>query len=142
VDQAASGVRWTTKGHACPPEASLTHGRAVYLRNCQSCHGICGDGNGDYAQTLRIKPRDFTAGVYKWRSTPTGSLSTDEDLLRTLSKGVPESGMPAFAGMPEQDRRAVIAYIKSLSPRFNSEPVEKPIPIPPEPEWASQPVRY
>src|SRR2546422_5770093 len=61
VDQAASGVLWTTKGHACPPEASLTHGRAVYLRNCQACHGICGDGNGDYAPTLRIKPRDFTA---------------------------------------------------------------------------------
>ena len=140
ADQVASGVLRTTKGHACPPQASLIHGRAVYLRNCQSCHGICGDGNGDYAPTLRIKPRDFTAGVYKWRSTPTGSLPTDEDLLRTLSKGIAESGMPAFAGMPEQDRRAVISYIKSLSPRFNSEPVEKPIPIPPEPAMTMESV--
>jgi len=49
--------------------------------------------------------------------------------------------MPAFAGMPEQDRRAVIAYIKSLSPRFNSEPVEKPIPIPPEPAMTMESVK-
>ncbi len=105
----------------------------VYLRNCQACHGPCGEGNGDYAQVLRTQPRDFTAGVYKWRSTPTGPLPTDEDLMRTLSRGVPESGMPAFAGMPETDRLAVIAYIKSLSPRFRSEPAEKPLAIPPEP---------
>ena len=105
----------------------------VYLRNCQSCHGPCGEGNGEYAPVLLVKPRDFTAGVYKWRSTPTGALPTDEDLMRTLSRGVPESGMPAFAGMPEKDRLAVIAYIKSLSPRFRSEPAETPLAIPPEP---------
>lgn len=123
----------TSNNRLCYQGAISGHGRMVYLRNCQSCHGTCGDGNGDYAPTLRIKPRDFASGVYKWRSTPTGSLPTDEDLLRTLSRGVPQSGMPAFAGMPEKDRRAVIAYIKSLSSRFDSEPVEKPIPIPSEP---------
>lgn len=123
----------TSSDRSCPRGANDSQGRMVYLRNCQACHGLCGEGNGAYAPTLRAKPRDFTAGVYKWRSTPTGALPTDEDLMRTLSRGVPESGMPAFSGMPERDRLALIAYIKSLSPRFSNEPAEKPLTIPPEP---------
>ena len=130
---APSDFTLTSSDRSCHQGAIASQGRMVYLRNCQSCHGLCGQGNGVYAPTLRTKPRDFTTGVYKWRSTPTGALPTDEDLMLTLSRGVLESGMPAFAGMPEKDRLAVIVYIKSLSPRFSNEPVERPLTIPPEP---------
>ena len=44
-----------------------------------------------------IYPRDFTAGVYKFRSTPSGSLPTDEDLMRTITEGISRSGMPSHS---------------------------------------------
>ncbi len=50
-----------------------------YRRYCQVCHGKMGDGNGESAQwfepPLYPKPRDFTLGVFKCRSTPTGTLA-------------------------------------------------------------------
>ena len=56
-------------------------GRRVYLRYCVGCHGQDGDGAGENAQWIEPKPRDFTAAVFKCRSTPTGTLPTDEDLF-------------------------------------------------------------
>lgn len=122
-------------------ETLVLRGRMVFLRNCRSCHGLRGDGNGEYAPVLQAKPRDFTAGVYKWRSTPTGGLPTDEDLMRTIARGITQSGMPAFAGMHEQDLLAVVAYTKSLSPRFTQEPHAEPLTIPFEPAMTTESVQ-
>src|ERR1700689_15334 len=42
-----------------------------YRRYCVGCHGDLGDGLGENAPWLDPKPRDFSAGVFKCRSTPT-----------------------------------------------------------------------
>ena len=44
-------------------------GKAVYERKCIGCHGEKGDGKGPAAELLLPKPRDFTKGLYKIRST-------------------------------------------------------------------------
>ena len=109
----------------------LKHGEWVFRGMCIGCHGVKGDGNGGvwtlgdkYAQGHKLprQPRDFTAAVFKIRSTPSGSLPTDNDLFKSISRGlVADQAMPSFKFLPERDRWAVLAYIKSLSKRWVEE---------------------
>ncbi len=109
----------------------LEHGEWVFRGLCIGCHGVDGDGNGAvwelgelYAKehVLPRKPRDFTEAVFKLRSTPSGSLPTDEDLFISISRGlVLNQDMPAFKFLPERDRWAVVAYIKEFSDRWEEE---------------------
>ena len=119
-------------GESVPPNPTLLkHGEWVYRGLCIGCHGVDGDGNGAvweladvYAPEHKLprKPRDFTEAVFKLRSTPSGSFPTDVDLFKSISRGlVAEHDMPAFKFLPERDRWAVIAYIKTLSPRWEEE---------------------
>ncbi|HUR32214.1 MAG TPA: c-type cytochrome [Vicinamibacterales bacterium] len=102
--------------------ASGSPGKAVYDRHCVECHGADGKGDGPAAMTLVPHPRDFTSGRYKIRSTETGSLPTDDDLRRSVRKGLPGSAMPGWEGLlQEDDISAVVQYIKTLSPRFAAE---------------------
>lgn len=92
----------------------LQRGKAVYAKYCMGCHGENGDGAGPAAVRLLTQPRDFTQGIYKFRSTDSGSLPLDADLHRTITDGLSRVSMPAFPLMPEQEKVAVIAYIKSF----------------------------
>ena len=138
-------------GEPAPPNPTLLrHGEWVYRGLCIGCHGIDGDGNGAvwelgdvYAPEHKLprKPRDFTEAVFKLRSTPSGSFPTDVDLFRSISRGLlADLDMPSFKFLPERDRWAVIAYIKTLSPRWEDEAsfqedaiavAEPPLPDPP-----------
>ena len=97
----------------------VARGKAVYTQNCVACHGVKGDGNGDAAAFLAPKPRDFVKANYRLRTTGPNSLPTDVDLFREISLGVPGTPMPPWKHMlGENDRWALVEYIKSLSPRF------------------------
>jgi cytochrome c oxidase cbb3-type subunit 2 len=118
--------------------ASVSHGKKVYLRRCIGCHGEKGDGKGDAPSTVLFgvaQPRDFTAAVFKFRMTPTGSLPLDSDLYRTVTAGIRGSAMPPWFNLSEQDRWDVIHYVKTFSPDFISFPPDAPIVIrrPPKP---------
>src|SRR5579864_9456641 len=104
--------RWT--GHA---EA----GKQLYFRYCWGCHGPRGDGNGENAPYLNILPRNFVAATFKCRSTPTGTLPTDEDLFESIKRGLVNSNMPSWIELTDQQRADLVAYIKTLSPRWQSE---------------------
>lgn len=110
-------------------------GQAVYLRHCIGCHGEKGDGNGRASNLLIVKPRDFTSGVFKFKSTPQGALPLDEDLKRTIVNGLPGSSMPGFALVSEKEQRAVIEYIKTFSEKWTKEKAGQPITIPTAPEY-------
>lgn len=129
-------------GESPPVEARLLkHGEWLYRGMCIGCHGAKGDGNGavwelgdKYAQGHKLprQPRDFTSAVFKVRSTPSGSLPTDGDLFRAISRGlVADQDMPSFKFLPERDRWAAVAYIKTLSKRWQEEKdfQEKPVQI-------------
>jgi mono/diheme cytochrome c family protein len=60
-------------------------------------------------------------------------LPTDDDLLRTITAGVPGTSMDGYPGIAEGDRRALVAYLKTLSPRFSHEPAGELIAVPPAP---------
>src|SRR5262245_29079314 len=110
-------------------EAQEARGREVYERRCVGCHGPKGDGNGPVAAFLDPRPRDFRLGAFKFRTTPSGSLPTDGDLFRTLTRGVRYTAMPTWHELPEKDRLAVISYVKTFSPRWKDEKPDAPIPI-------------
>jgi len=109
----------------------IKYGHWTYRGMCIGCHGSKGDGNGavweladQYSPNHKLprRPRDFEGAVFKVRSTPSGSLPTDRDLFMAISRGlVADQDMPAFKYLPERDRWAVIAYIKTLSERWVEE---------------------
>lgn len=97
-------------------------GRTIYLEHCVWCHGEDGRGDGPSADGMLPRPRDFVTANYKIRSTPHGQLPTDQDLFRTVSRGMPNTPMPGWEHiLSEEDRWKLVAYLKSLSPRFRSE---------------------
>ena len=114
----------------------VDRGRAVYRQRCVGCHGPEGDGNGTAATFLSPRPRDFTAAVFKFRSTPSGSLPTDGDLYRTVTRGVRWTAMPTWHELPDKDRLAVVAFVKTFSKRWKEETPEPPLVASPPPARA------
>ncbi|MBI3706171.1 MAG: cbb3-type cytochrome c oxidase subunit II [Proteobacteria bacterium] len=89
------------------------YGKEEYMRRCAGCHGATGDGNGPAATFMsKARPRDFTRGVFKFRDTPSNSLPTDGDLLRTVTRGVRGTAMPSWHMLSEKTRLAIIQYVK------------------------------
>ena len=113
----------------------------LYRRYCVSCHGELGDGNGESAQWLDPKPRDFTAGIFKCRSTPTGTLPTDEDIYDSIGRGLDRSNMPPWNTFTGQMRADLVAWIKHFSPRWQSEKAGEAIKVPPAPEVTAERIK-
>ncbi|MDX2040849.1 MAG: PQQ-dependent dehydrogenase, methanol/ethanol family [Acidobacteriota bacterium] len=80
------------------PENTIAEGAKLFAQNCSACHGDTGKGG---------RAPDLTSGQWKHGST-------DEELLRNITKGIPGTQMPAIA-LKEADARKVIAFLRSLS---------------------------
>lgn len=120
-----SWVRLAADATSPSPEI-LLQGRHYFEAACAPCHGLHGSGDGPIAFGLINKPRDLTLGVYKNRSTASGQLPTDYDIYRTVTAGIHSSSMPAFAQIEPKVRWMIVAYVKTLSPRF-IDPEEYPL---------------
>ncbi|MGB8800980.1 MAG: cytochrome c [Candidatus Acidiferrales bacterium] len=107
-------------------------GRMLYVRFCIGCHGPDGNGEGMNAQWIDPKPRDFTEATFKCRSTPTGTLPTDEDLFNAITRGFVTTNMPSWRPLNPQQRADLVAFIKTWSPRWAKEKPGAPLNIPPE----------
>ena len=91
-------------------------GQRLYDQACAPCHGVRGDGQGPGARGLDPKPRDFTQGLFKFRTTPSGAVPTDADLFRIVSEGVPGTSMPAWERLlSARQRHALVQYIKTFA---------------------------
>jgi mono/diheme cytochrome c family protein len=131
---------------ASPGGPDLVRGQAIYAKQCAACHGPEGRGDGPAAYLLYPKPRDFRAARYRLVSTWEG-VPTDEDVLRTITRGIPGSAMPSWGHLPEADRRALVQYVKSLAERpLTVQPSKAPadgtpgtgvVTVPPEPTDAA-----
>ncbi len=112
----------------------VQRGYDVYNKYCVACHGETGRGDGPGAERLITLPRDFTSGIYKFRSTDSGSLPLEADLYRTITRGLARVSMPAFPLMPDRDKIAVIEYIKGFYPKWEEEKDRRGIiPVPKAP---------
>ena len=108
-------------------------GRTVYATNCAVCHGLTGDGQGEVASQFETKPRNFSKGEYKLKSTPSGSLPTDADLVRSIKQGMRGTAMVPQDYLSDAEIQAVVEYIKGFSERFAKATRRQPIAISPPP---------
>lgn len=140
-------------GPACPvgkilgiTQDETARGRALYAAQCASCHGAIGAGDGALAAFLHPRPRDFTSGLFKVRSTESGT-PTDEDLYGIITQGMPGGAMPSFSHLSEQARRDLVAYVKHLSRKeengqvfewFKETPSGPSFPLPAKPDFTPE----
>lgn len=94
----------------------LALGKRLYEKHCAACHGAGGRGDGEAAYLLYPKPRDLVAAQYRLVST-WERVPTDEDLFRTISRGMPGSAMPSWGHLTEEERWGLVHYVKSLAAR-------------------------
>lgn len=70
-------------------KGDATLGRAFYLKNCFSCHGEQGDGNGPRSSSISPRPRNFL--------DPESRRTLNRPaLLKAVSIGKPGTPMPAW----------------------------------------------
>jgi cytochrome c oxidase cbb3-type subunit 2 len=112
---------------------AAARGAKAFAKYCISCHGTQGDGRGPSADWLDPRPRNFTSGTFKFRSTASGELPTDADLERSIERGLNHTNMPTWRALTALERRDLVQFVKTFSARFASEPQGKPIVIPPSP---------
>lgn len=90
-------------------------GWPLYDRLCLACHGAAGDGKGPAAPYTARRPRDFTRGVFAWRTTPLGSAPTRDDLKLAIRHGAPGTSMPGFP-LGDAELDALIEVVLGFAP--------------------------
>lgn len=88
----------------------VSKGKEIYAVQCAVCHGANGKGDGAGAVALNPKPRDFTSGYWKFGGTPS-------QVFHTITNGSPGTSMAGFGSISVVDRWALVAYVRSLSPK-------------------------
>lgn len=136
-------VETGTARTALAEDGKPVDGAASYRTNCAFCHGSGGKGDGPASYLVYPRPRDFTRGLFKIRTTGQGELPTDDDLLRVITEGMPGSAMLPWKWMPEDERRALVQEVKRLAAGrddddepfnwFDKRPKGKLVDVPAEP---------
>jgi mono/diheme cytochrome c family protein len=120
-------------------EAQRESGKTLYVKYCAQCHGDKGDGEGYATPHLYPRPRNFTTGKFKVRTTPTGALPTHQDLVSIIKRGMPYTSMPAWPTFSDQQASDLAYYIKTFSADFsNPESVPKPVELPSPPRASDE----
>src|ERR1700682_5636063 len=130
------------ESHAAKFNGHEGAGKQLYYRYCWGCHGFRGDGNGENAPYLSVLPRNFVTAAFKCRSTPTGTLPTDEDIFISITRGLNSTNMPSWITLTGQQRADLVAFIKNFSPRWKNEKSGEPIQIPAEPALRLESIRH
>src|SRR6186997_53082 len=78
-------------------QEDINAGAKLYESNCGSCHGENGD---------KITGIDFTKGTFK-------TARTDDDVIRIIRSGVPNTGMPPNP-FSETQANTIVAYVRSM----------------------------
>jgi mono/diheme cytochrome c family protein len=138
------------ESHIGKNTGNASSGKQLYYRYCWGCHGFRGDGNGEnwlppgsfLEPYLNIQPRNFASATFKCRSTPTGTLPTDQDLYNSLERGLNNSAMPSWITLTVQNRADLVAFIKTFSPRWKNEKAGDALNVPVEPKSTVESIKH
>src|SRR5256712_3454925 len=113
------------------PAPGCPRGRGVGGRRGAWWRGGEGGGSGPAAPSLIPRPRDFTLGQFKYKSTAAGQPPTEADLMHVVANGLPASAMPYWRDILDSvETRAVVAYVRSMSRGFERR-APAPLAVPP-----------
>jgi mono/diheme cytochrome c family protein len=88
--------------------ASIAKGKTLYVKECLSCHGPAGKGDGPAAKDLEKSPGDL--------SSPKMKQQTDGSLFWKITEG--KKPMPSYEKIfTEEQRWQVVNYIRTLTPQ-------------------------
>jgi mono/diheme cytochrome c family protein len=90
-----------------PAAESITRGKRTYGYDCEMCHGKDGDGKGDLADDMKVKPRNY-------RDPDALKDMTDGELFYIISKGKGEMTGEGDRTKPEAIWD-MVNYIRSLA---------------------------
>ncbi len=112
----------------------------VYAKRCAQCHGVEGDGAGPAAEFLYPKPRDFTLGSFKYKTTSADNeFPYDDDLRKIILQGLPGTSMPPWKSfLTPREVDGLILKIKKFG-EWDEEELEN-IPIDPGQQVKTSPV--
>lgn len=102
---------------ACGADPSIPRIDSVYVKNCINCHAWEGSGRGPGSAGVDPYPRDFRAGVFKYKTTERRAKPLKADLAKTVRYGLAGSGMGAYDKITEQELNDVVEYVVYLSMR-------------------------
>lgn len=86
-------------------EVSVAAGKKIYIKECLSCHGKKGKGDGPSVATLEKSPGDLTSAKVQ--------LHTDGELFWKISEG--RKPMPSTKKtLTEEQRWQVVNYVRTL----------------------------
>ena len=100
VPRASGGQAPSPDDRATANAAEVKEGSSLFRANCSPCHGLTARGGG--------RGPDLTSG--RWTHG-----SSDAEIFRTISEGVPGTEMPAST-FEDSEIRAIVAYLRSLQP--------------------------
>jgi len=90
---------------------SIAAGQKLFEKNCVSCHGATGKGDGKMGAELTPKPSDLTDAEWKHGSS-------DGEIFKVLNEGVKNTGMRSYKSkMTEHEMWDVVNYVRSIGPR-------------------------
>jgi putative heme-binding domain-containing protein len=82
-----------------PTQSEIEAGRQQYAANCTRCHGPDGD---------TIANADIGHGKFR-------RASTDDDLVREIRNGIPNTAMAAMNNITEPNAKTIVAYLRSMA---------------------------
>lgn len=115
-----AGISSLSLSTAFAGDPEVEQGKKVYevTGACVTCHGPLGQGDGVAAAALEPKPRNFSAGEFKYDTDADGKTGTEKDLFNIVSDGAAKFGgsplMVSYGFLSETDRKAVVKYVMSL----------------------------
>jgi mono/diheme cytochrome c family protein len=80
-------------------------GKASFAKNCATCHGKGGEGDGPAAKALKPPPENLVTHPMKGGAPA---------VFEVLGKGVKGTGMIAFKHLPDEERWAIAYFVEGL----------------------------
>lgn len=113
-DQAVSKAVTAMRDKIAAQRAKISSMELYQLR-CAVCHGEKGAGDGPAAEFLVPRPRDFTRGLWKYKTSPGDLPPRDIDIFKTIQSGLLGTSMPGWSALlTDRQVRDLIVLVKQF----------------------------
>ncbi len=106
-------------------ERANMHSHQIYELYCAACHGGKGAADVPVAEKIYPKPRDFTTGLFKYKTSPGVLPPRDEDIFNVIKYGLTGTSMPGWKQLlTDKQIKSLIPLLKSFDTSASWAPEE------------------